>query len=150
MFEIVGVPDGRGKKTYHLGSVVVNYIYEGPVVWNEDPPRGQKIHKYMRGPFIRRSDVGFFAYKHRPWRDLVTLSCRAVASVSLFGTVIEYSLGYRAQGLRIDRILIPEGFSYVVEGLDRIYRCPINILEGVPTWHSDFLREALSVLVGKK
>ena len=128
---------GVDKKTRILTPwVVKNCSYRGPVVWNETPP--EPIYDYraiLLLTLARPSNkAGFFAYKYEVaprvlWEDrtLAHPSFFVFGDVSLFGVVYEHEWGYRAQGIRINKLVTTSTEFLDIEGLEETYRCPVMV-----------------------
>ena len=133
---------------YRLESLVVDYVFDGPVVRNTSTLDDQVVYGRAKSLwFERKESLGFFACKGNYLEHkTITYMPKAVGRVSLFGIVYEHEIGYRAQCMRIDSLVIGKDLAVARDDLIRIYRCPVEVTKLFSTWHYCFVEEALSIL----
>lgn len=143
-----------------LRSSVTRYVYPGPVCRNSEPPRPGVVTGTAEAD--RDPSVGFFAFKIRDEQvarylkrymsamgqgpnGVYRLVPKAFGRVSLFGRVRVHERGFRAEGVRIERLWVgvPEHaqapWDEIATGLADRYRCPVDLWTGgVPTEDFDF------------
>lgn len=145
---IVGVRCFRlGRDPWVLRSVFVDYRYDRRKVKNRDPP-AEGGHE-LRAPKVRGPDGsrpllderGFYAARPDSVKEVLGRLLRAhrragrvqaCGLVRLFGRVVEHELGYRAQGLLIDRLAVldPDGDEEVERHLEARYGVPVDRPQG--------------------
>jgi len=126
-----------------ITSVIKNYHWEGPIQRNKYPPAimwvsmlnaqiqsesNEEVSYFSYDEAKER--VGFFVYK-TPTLTLLHLSSSypIYGRLSLFGTVIEHELGFRAQFVRVDKLFVrPLINSYnKIEKIEDIYQCDVEV-----------------------
>lgn len=99
-----------------LGSVARSYIYEGPINRNNRAP------VIMDGAVRHQIDpnaLGFYSLKVRDAGGMIEAYLRKPwALISLFGTVLEHTKGYRSQNVRIDKIILAQAETHEVQYRD--------------------------------
>lgn len=130
-----------------LRSVFVDYRYDRRKVKNARPPReGGHTLRAARVKGARDSrplldERGFYAAKPGAMTDVLVRMLRerprsrpvkACGLVRLFGRVVEHELGYRAQGLLLDRLAVlkPEVQQQEVGRLEERYGVPVDRPKG--------------------
>lgn len=142
-----------------LLSTIVDYVWTGPVERNDAPPdeKPNPNSSGWRGPASTgerppEDRYGFYALTVEDarrrlrnelrimgdWSDRAGrhLLAPVLGRVRLFGTVHVHEHGYRAQGVRIERLAVlqveraryhPDGWEELVEKLEERFRCPVQL-----------------------
>lgn len=130
-----------------MRSVFVDYRYNGRKVRNRDPP--SEGEHGLRAPTIQGSngsrpvmdERGFYAAKPGAMIDVLRRMLRhrprsppvkVCGLVRLFGRVVEHELGYRAQGLLLDRLAVLDRDveGEIEGGLEERYGVPVDRPQG--------------------
>lgn len=162
----------------YLSSETAPFSYDGPVEWNDGPPdeddsflRDQQMKRQHGAGFygIRLGDAADYRRRlvyrlalnlyHQSLTYTLSPMMYATGRVSLLGEVVEHTQGYRAEGLRIDGIVVfvptgvgyhtgvsnpwnwPKDYEEVKDRLSERYRCPVRMIPF--TWPSAQMRSNL-------
>lgn len=123
--------------SFKLKALTASHTMDGPVDWNpKKPPINWK--GFIAATWdqnLRQEDyIGFFALKNPELLfKALGYSEMVYARVSLYGTVIEHDIGFRAQRLRIDRLWINGMYTdfltiEIISTMEETYQCDVDVI----------------------
>ena len=135
-------------KSGKLASLTADHTIDGPICSNSKPPvimwKGflSATARSLEMTYDEQKQyVGFFCYKNPAMAmKYLDWDYDAWTRVSLFGTVVEHELGYRAQSIRVDKIFTSDRKLWTKhrDSLESRYQCDVVLIDLMAALEDDF------------